>query len=116
MAWLGESWGRREGSGKVESGKKAMLGSRTLEGSVPCKKVPALLLTTPTNHDSGLSLPVSVNELQKKLEEEVDRRREKWEEEQGRHITREEALVTSTKQKLNQEEGECELSHFGCGH
>ncbi|XP_045137419.1 potassium channel subfamily T member 2-like isoform X9 [Portunus trituberculatus] len=49
---------------------------------------------------------VSVNELQKKLEEEVDRRREKWEEEQGRHITREEALVTSTKQKLIQEEGE----------
>ncbi|XP_050736100.1 potassium channel subfamily T member 2-like isoform X4 [Eriocheir sinensis] len=49
---------------------------------------------------------VSVNELQKKLEEEVDRRRERWEEEQGRHITREEALVTSTQQKLNQEEGE----------
>lgn len=98
--------------GKGEGGKKAMLGSRTLEGSVPCKKVPTLLLTTPTNHDSGLSLPVSVNELQKKLEEEVDRRREKWEEEQGRHITREEALVSSTKQKLNQEEGECEFSIF----
>lgn len=97
---------------------KAMLGSRILEGSVPYKKVPTLPLTTPTNHDSGLSLPVSVNELQKKLEEEVDRRREKWEEEQGRNITREEALVTSIKQNFNQEEGECEFKNFGfimCG-
>ncbi|XP_069179342.1 potassium channel subfamily T member 2 isoform X5 [Procambarus clarkii] len=49
---------------------------------------------------------VSVNELQKKLEEEVDRRREKWEEEQGRHISGEEALMASTRKNLVQQEGE----------
>ncbi|XP_069948561.1 potassium channel subfamily T member 2 isoform X2 [Cherax quadricarinatus] len=49
---------------------------------------------------------VSVNELQKKLEEEVDRRREKWEEEQGRHISGEEALMSSTRRNLIQQEGE----------
>ncbi|KAK4312450.1 hypothetical protein Pmani_016138 [Petrolisthes manimaculis] len=49
---------------------------------------------------------VSVNELQKKLEEEVDRRREKWEEEQGRHISGDEALMASTKKNLVQHEGE----------
>ncbi|XP_042217877.1 potassium channel subfamily T member 2-like isoform X2 [Homarus americanus] len=49
---------------------------------------------------------VSVNELQKKLEEEVDRRREKWEEEQGRHISGEEALMASTRKNLVHQEGE----------
>lgn len=64
--------------------------------------------TTATNHDSGLSLPVSVNELQKKLEEEVDRRRERWEEEQGKHLSGEEALMSSTRKNLGQQEGEGE--------
>lgn len=63
---------------------------------------------TATNHDSGLSLPVSVNELQKKLEEEVDRRRERWEEEQGKHLSGEEALMSSTRKNLVQQEGEGE--------
>ncbi|XP_068216302.1 LOW QUALITY PROTEIN: potassium channel subfamily T member 2-like [Palaemon carinicauda] len=48
---------------------------------------------------------VSVNELQKKLEEEVDRRREKWEEEQGRHIAGDEALMSSTRRNLALQEG-----------
>ncbi|XP_066945935.1 potassium channel subfamily T member 2 isoform X4 [Macrobrachium rosenbergii] len=48
---------------------------------------------------------VSVNELQKKLEEEVDRRRERWEEEQGRHISGEEVLMTSTRRNLALQEG-----------
>ncbi|KAK7078233.1 potassium channel, subfamily T, member 2 [Halocaridina rubra] len=50
-------------------------------------------------------MAVSVNELQKKLEEEVDRRRERWEEEQGRHITGEEALMSSTRRNLALQEG-----------
>ncbi|XP_063591264.1 potassium channel subfamily T member 2-like isoform X8 [Penaeus indicus] len=49
---------------------------------------------------------VSVNELQKKLEEEVDRRRERWEEEQGKHLSGEEALMSSTRRNLIQQEGE----------
>ncbi|XP_069990778.1 potassium channel subfamily T member 2 isoform X11 [Penaeus vannamei] len=49
---------------------------------------------------------VSVNELQKKLEEEVDRRRERWEEEQGKHLSGEEALMSSTRKNLVQQEGE----------
>ncbi|KAF2362944.1 Potassium channel BK alpha subunit [Trinorchestia longiramus] len=36
---------------------------------------------------------VSVNELQRKLEEEVEKRREEWEAGQGRDIIREEALI-----------------------
>lgn len=36
----------------------------------------------------------------------MDRRREKWEEEQGRHISGEEALMASTKKNLLQHEGE----------
>ena len=64
-----------------------------------------------TNRDSGLSVPVSVNELQRKLEEEVDRRRELWEEEQGKNITREECLTSATQQKRLDIDGE-KFSHF----
>lgn len=52
-----------------------------------------------SNPDAGLSLPVSVNELQRKLEEEVDRRRGQWEEEQGKSINEEEILTSGEQQK-----------------
>lgn len=55
---------------------------------VVCRELTVATITT-----LGLSVPVSVNELQRKLEEEVEKRREEWEAGQGKDSIREEALI-----------------------
>ncbi|XP_047741157.1 potassium channel subfamily T member 2, partial [Hyalella azteca] len=46
---------------------------------------------------------VSVNELQRKLEEEVEKRREEWEAGQGRGVLREEALIRDRTELLKKD-------------
>ena len=58
---------------------------------------------------TGLSLPVSVNELQRKLEEEVDRRRGEWEQEQGHDISKDEVLTETSQKALLENEGKTKL-------
>ncbi|KAL7645094.1 UNVERIFIED_CONTAM: hypothetical protein RMT77_003472 [Armadillidium vulgare] len=58
-----------------------------------------------TKARTGLSLPVSVNELQRKLEEEVDRRRGQWEQEQGKNISNDEVLTGSPTKVSSDSEG-----------
>ncbi|CAL4058748.1 unnamed protein product, partial [Meganyctiphanes norvegica] len=99
-----------------EENSAFVVGSNTTATTEPAQTAPRETSATNKDVERGLRdmseerpkqlRSVSVNELQKKLEEEVDRRREQWEEEQGKDLTGEEALMASTKKNLHKQEGE----------